>query len=100
MEFSKYFEAALKEVLREKIDIKMKAYPSALRPSDIEEIMNCSKNASYPALRAGEIPGAKKISNLGWRVPKELFFVWWFGDKGTNKKIFKSVRREKINAKR
>jgi len=95
LEFNKVFQSALEEVLSDKVESKMKDYPSALRPRDIEEIMGCSENASYPALRAGDIPGAKKISNLGWRIPRETFFTWWFGKEMEEKKEFKPFRRVK-----
>jgi|Wag4MinimDraft_11_1082651.scaffolds.fasta_scaffold06142_2 hypothetical protein len=88
-------QSAVKSVLDERINEKIDDYPSALKPADIMEIMNTSQARTYEALNRGDIPGAKKIKGFGWRIPKETFFVWWYGNNVNEKKPFKKVRRVK-----
>jgi len=88
-------QSAVKSVLDERINEKINDYPSALKPADIMEIMNTSQARTYEALNRGDIPGAKKIKGFGWRIPKETFFAWWYGEEVKEKKPFKPVRRVK-----
>lgn len=67
-----------REILEKKIDELINKYPSALKPKHIQEIMSCSQTQAYDTLRKGLVPGAKKIEGLGWRIPRETFFIWWF----------------------
>lgn len=84
-----------KEILEKQINEKAANYPSSLKPKDIQEIMSCSQTQAYDTLRKGLVPGAKKIDGLGWRIPKETFFAWWYGNNVNEKKLFKPVRRVK-----
>ena len=80
-----------REIIEKKISEKIDNYPSALKPTDIMEIMNTSQARTYEALNRGDIPGAKKIKGFGWRIPKETFFAWWYG-KEKNRRNLKNAR--------
>lgn len=71
-----------REILENKIDTAIQKYPTALRPEHIQNILDCSRTSAYTALP--NIPGAKKIDGLGWRIPKETFFAWWYGKEENN----------------
>lgn len=70
-----------REILKKKIDEYIEKYPTALKPKHIKEIMDCTQTQTYNALNNKKIPGAKNIKGLGWRIPRETFLAWWFGNK-------------------
>jgi len=78
---------AAKEILQQKIDDMIQKYPASLKPKDIQEIMNCSQTQAYDLLNNSEIPSAKKLDGLGWRIPRETFLAWWYGEEVERRNI-------------
>ncbi|SDI96963.1 hypothetical protein SAMN04515654_12158 [Halanaerobium congolense] len=74
-----------KEILEKKIDAAIAKYPTGMKPYHLEEIMSCSKSQVYEFLNNYDIPGAKKLPSLGWRIPRETFLAWWFGEEVVHK---------------
>ena len=68
-----------KEILELQIEKTRKDYPMSLKPKHLIEIMNASKSQIYEMLAKNEIPSAKKISGLGWRIPRDVFLSWYYG---------------------
>jgi len=68
-----------REILEKKIDEAIEKYPETLKAKHAEKIMNCTQPQLNILLNDGEIPGAKKLPGLGWRIPRETFFAWWYG---------------------
>jgi len=74
-----------KEILERKIDEKLEKYPSTLTVEHLQKIMSSKKNELYSKsqiynlLNNGQIPSAKKIPGMGWRIPALTFFAWWLG---------------------
>jgi hypothetical protein len=69
-----------REILETKINETADKYPPALKTKHLLEIMNCYKAELYPLLNNGQIPAAKKIPGLGWRIPRDVFLSWWYGN--------------------
>ena len=57
-----------------------KDYPVTLRVKDLEKILGCYNSQVYNIVQ--KIPGAKKIKTLGWRIPRDTFFAWYYFNKG------------------
>ncbi|MFP4018515.1 MAG: hypothetical protein ACLFUH_04640, partial [Bacteroidales bacterium] len=70
-----------REILEKKIDEAIEKYPNALKVEHLQIIMShkkddvISQSQIYEMLGNGEIPGAKKIPGLSWRVPALTFFA-------------------------
>lgn len=75
-------DKTLQEVVRESlhkfIQQTRENYPLSLKVEHLVEITGYSENSVYLMLERGSIPGAKKIK--GWRVPRDTFLLWWYGD--------------------
>jgi len=79
----------LQEKLKESIDDVQSNFPFTLKVKHIVEITNYSSDSIYKLLEKGKIPSAKKI--MGWRVPRDVFLLWWFGLSEENIKNFKNI---------
>jgi len=66
------------EILKQRIEDTSNNYSESLKAKDLQQIMNCSQTQVYDALNNNDIPGAKKIKGLGWRVPRDVFLTWWY----------------------
>lgn len=78
--------ADAREILEKKIDEAIQKYPTGMKPYHLEEIMSCSQSQVYEFLNNYDIPGAKKLPSLGWRIPRETFLAWWYGKEVVHKK--------------
>lgn len=83
-----------REILEEKIEKERMKLPFALTANHLSQLLGISKRKVYDALAAGDIPGAKKI-NQSWRVPRDTFLSWFYGEEVINKSPFKDMRRVK-----
>ena len=83
-----------REILEEKIEEERMKLPFALTANHLSELLGISKRKVYDAIAAGDIPGAKKI-NQSWRIPRDTFLSWFYGEEVKEKKPFKPVRRVK-----
>ena len=70
-----------KEVLEEQIGQSREELPFSLKVKHIVELTNSSKPQVYEMLDRDIIPGAKKVPGLGWRIPRDVFLSWWYGNK-------------------
>ena len=68
-----------REILEKRINITAEKYPLSLKTTHLAQLMNCDREQVYVSLRKKEIPGAKKIKGLGWRVPRDVFLAWYYG---------------------
>lgn len=64
----------LLELIRE----EREKYPFSLSWEHVMELLDISKPTVYKKLKAGEIPGAKYIDGIGWRVNRDLFLTWLY----------------------
>ena len=80
-----------REILEEKIEEERMKLPFALTANHLSELLGISKRKVYDALAAGDIPGAKKI-NQSWRIPRDTFLSWFYGEEVIDKKHFKEIR--------
>ncbi len=69
------------EIIKKMLEESRCKYPLTLRAKDISEILGC-KNKSQVYRLVKRIPGAKKIESLGWRIPRDQFFVWYYFSQG------------------
>lgn len=74
----KTLQEVVRETLQEFIQQARENYPLSLKVEHLVEITGYSENSVYLMLERGSIPGAKKIK--GWRVPRDTFLLWWYGD--------------------
>ena len=72
------FQKAVKETLKDCIQEVREEYPPTLKVKDIANITQLHEKSVYELLNDNKIPGAKKI--MGWRVPRDTFLCWWYGD--------------------
>jgi hypothetical protein len=70
------------KLLLELICREQKKYPVSLKSKDIVKIMNCCRTQGYELLEGGDIPGARKIPGLGWRINRDVFLTWLYGREG------------------
>ena len=68
-----------REILEKIINQTAEQLPMSLKVNHVAVIMNCSKRQVYEMLADNNIPGAKKIKGLGWRIPRDPFLAWWYG---------------------
>ncbi|TDO77726.1 excisionase family DNA binding protein [Halanaerobium saccharolyticum] len=80
-----------REILEEKIEEERMKLPFALTANHLSELLGISKRKVYDAIAAGDIPGAKKI-NQSWRIPRDTFLSWFYGEEVIDKKPFKEIR--------
>lgn len=76
-----------KEVLKELVRETRSELPFTLEPKQIIELTGYSRATVYKMLEAGEIPGAKNLR--GWRVPRDVFLAWWYGEEQDNEDVIK-----------
>lgn len=69
------------EIIKKMLEETRNRYPLTLRAEDISEILGC-KNKSQVYRLVKRIPGAKKIESLGWRIPRDQFFAWYYFSQG------------------
>lgn len=62
------------------IEKEQKKYPVSLKVPDLMEILDTSDTTVYLKLRKGEIPGARKISGIGWRINRDIFLTWFYSN--------------------
>ncbi|MFW6047449.1 MAG: helix-turn-helix domain-containing protein [Candidatus Woesearchaeota archaeon] len=53
-------------------------YPIALKVTDLMKILDTSDTTIYLKLKKGEIPGARKIPGIGWRINRDEFLNWLY----------------------
>ena len=70
-----------KELLAKMLEEIRRDYPLTLRAEDVSKIMGC-KNKTQVYKMVKYIPGAKKLECLGWRIPRDTFFAWYYFNKG------------------
>ncbi len=68
------------DILKEEIKKTRNQLPFSLKVKDLAKLMNISEKTVYLRLERGEIPGSNKLMGH-WRVPRDLFLAWWFGNK-------------------
>ena len=68
------------EILEDQIQQTREQLPVSLKPNHLIEIMNTSKSQVYKLLKRDKIPSAKKLDGLGWRIPRDVFLSWWYGN--------------------
>ena len=71
-------ELTAKEVLTELVQAEQKKYPIALKVPQITRILGTSDVTIYAKLEKDEIPGAKKIPGIGWRINRDVFLTWLY----------------------
>jgi len=75
------------KILENQIEQTRKELPFSLKVKDLAELMNTSEKTVYLRLERDEIPGANKLMGR-WRVPRDLFLAWWFGNTREENKDF------------
>lgn len=78
VKLNKALQQVVRETLQELIQKTRQGYPLSLKVEHLVEITGYSENSVYLMLEKGDVPGAKKIK--GWRVPRDTFLLWWYGD--------------------
>ncbi len=71
---------ATTEVLMKLIQREQQKYPFSLKTKNVIELMNCSQTQAYEALERGDIPGARKIPGMGWRINRDVFLTWLYSE--------------------
>ena len=79
----------LQDKLKESIEDVQGNFPFSLKVKHMMKITNYSSDSIYKMLEEGKIPSAKKIK--GWRVPRDIFVLWWFGLSEKNIKNYQNV---------
>ena len=67
-----------KDIILTLIREKQAELPFVLESQTVAELMGTSRNTVYMKLRKGEIPGAKNIKGIGWRINRDLFLAWLY----------------------
>ena len=68
------------ETLLTLVQAEQKKYPIMLKVSQITRMLDTSDVTVYEKLKKGEIPGAKHIPGIGWRITRDVFFTWLYGE--------------------
>lgn len=75
------FELIVKEIIEKRVDQEIEKHSLLMKVSEVKQILDIHDDGQiYKMLNNDQIPGAKKIPGLGWRVNRDEFFIWLYSD--------------------
>jgi predicted DNA-binding transcriptional regulator AlpA len=74
----KEIQLQAKEVLIHLIQEHQTGLSFSLKVPKIAELLGASEWAVYEKLGRGEVPGARKIPGIGWRINRDIFLTWLY----------------------
>ncbi|PTX14570.1 hypothetical protein SAMN04488598_1654 [Halanaerobium congolense] len=75
------FEQITKEIIKKRVDQEVEKHSLLMKVSEVKEILDIHDDGQiYKMLNNDQIPGAKKIPGLGWRINRDIFFIWLYSN--------------------
>ena len=69
---------SVEDILEKQVERTREKLPFSLTVNVLAELMGFSHRKVYQLIADGKIPGARKIMG-DWRVPRDVFWSWWYG---------------------
>ena len=76
------FTQAAKEILQERIEKEVSKHSLLMKVNETQEVLGIDDHAQmYRMMNNDNVPGAQKIPGMGWRINRDIFFMWlYFGE--------------------